>query len=359
MKNCILKILFITLISFSFIGCSDDDEIIPNNKPDITPPGAFILNNGEWKGNNANLAYYNTSKKEFTDQVFFKMNDQKLGELAQDMAIYNGKIYITVTGSNKIFITDLKLQLLKTLSPMKGNQPQEPRYILPHNGKIYVTTQSASVLCIDPASMEIEKEENVIAWPEQMAVVNNRLYVTNSRKPNNKISVIDLATFKVVDEIEVEVNPEKITSDKNGNIYVISTGDYETIKPAFQKIDPNTKEVTVIGTDVATQMKVNGDKIYFIYKDPFVWDAASLLYYYDITEAKVVKESFVNVPKNVDLKDANSISIDPTNGDIYISTSDYTTKGSMYIFSKDGSYISKLGTEGINPMGAFFLTETK
>jgi len=359
MKNLLFKLLLVVAVAASFVACNDDDDIVIPIEPDmLTYPGAFILNNGEWNKNNSSLTFYKSDEEVVTDSVFYKANDQKLGELAQDMTIYGGKMYITVTGSNKIFITDLKARVLKTISPINSkNEAKEPRYTLAHDGKVYVTTQDASVLCIDTSSMSIEKEVNVIAYPEQMTIVDNQLYVTNSRKPNNKISVVDLATFDVTKEIPVEVNPEKIASDKNGNIYVISTGDYETILPTLQKIDPDTHAVTTIATNVATQMKVSGDKVYLIYKDPITWGAPSLLYYYDINTGKVVKDSFVNIPENVNLDDANSISIDPDNGDIYISTSDYVTKGNMYIFSANGSYISKFGTEGINPMGAFFLTK--
>lgn len=359
MRKLLLQGVLFSLFALGFASCESDNEGTSAwEAPEITKTGVYILNNGDWGKNDASLSYFNVEKQKLTSEVFYNMNgEQKLGDLGQDMTIYGSKMYITVTGSNKIFITSRSAKILRTIDPKNGDQPMEPRYTKAYNGKVYVTTQSGYVLQIDTTSMAIDKQIKVGLYPEQMTIVGGNLYVANSGQgADNTVSVINLSTFAET-KITVATNPDKITSDKYGNIYVISTG-YSGITaiPKLQKINPETKTVTEIGTDIATHMAVGGDKLYVIYSD---YVNPAKLYYYDILKGELVKQSFLTLSSGVTLDHANSISINPSNGDFYITTSDYVTKGSAYVFSSKGEYKTKFSSEGLNPMGAFFLTETK
>jgi YVTN family beta-propeller protein len=362
MRKLLLQGAVFSLLALGFVSCDSDDNNGTWTDPEVTTTGIYILNNGNWGANDAKLSYYNVDTKTVTADVFYNMNgEQKLGDLAQDMTVYGSRMYITVTGSNKIFITDRSAKILRTIDPKNGDKPMEPRYTKTYNGKVYVTTQSGYVLRIDTTSMAVDKQIKVGSYPEQMTIVNNNLYVANSGQgADNTVSVVNLSTYTET-KIPVIINPEKITSDRYGNIYVISTGDYGDIRPTLQKINPDTKAVSVIGTDIATRMAASGDKLFLIYMDPTDYSAtvAAKLYYYDIAKGEVVKQSFVMPPSATDLDKASVISIDPGNSDIYISTTDSVTKGSVYKFSSSGQYQTKFSSEGLNPMGAFFLTETK
>lgn len=361
MRKLLLQGVLFSLLTLGFASCESDDKNEPWIEPEVTTTGIYILNNGNWGDNDAKLSYYNVDTKTITADVFYNKNGQNLGDQGQDMTIYGSKMYITVTGSNKIFITDRSAKLLKTIDPKNGDQPMQPRFTKAYNGKVYVTTQSGYVLRIDTTSIAVDKQVKSGSFPEQMVIVNNNLYVTNSRNKSDSISVINLATFTKTDKIKVGINPDLIANDKYNNIYVISKGDYVTVRPVLQKINSDTKAVTVIGTDIATQMAVSGDKLFLSYTDPtdYSGTATAKLYYYDITKGELVKQSFVTPPSVADLDKASVISIDPSNSDIYISTTDYVTKGSVYVFSSKGEYKTKFSSEGLNPMGAFFLTETK
>lgn len=363
MRKLLLQGILFSLFALGFVSCESDDYNEPFwEAPEITKTGVYILNNGKSKMNDACLSYYNVEKQKLTPEVFYNMNGkQRIGDLGQDMTIYGSKMYITVTGSNKIYITDRSAKLLKTIDPKNENQPMQPRYTKAYNGKVYVTTYSGYVLQIDTASMAVDKQIKVGSYPEQMTVVNGNLYVANSGwGEDNTVSEVNLSTYAET-KIQVVINPEKITSDKYGNIYVISSGNYKDIRPTLQKIDPKTKVVSVIGTDVATQLTASGDRLLLNYTDPTDYSstAAAKLYYYDIVKGEVVKESFVTPPSATALNRAYTISVNPDNSDIYITTSDYVTKGSVYVFSSEGEYKTQFGSEGLNPAGAFFLTGTK
>lgn len=362
MRKLLLQGAILSFLTLAFIACDSDDGE-PWVEPEVTTTGVYILNSGT--NNDATLSYYDIDKKTLTTDVFYNMNNnQKLGDLAQDMVIYGSKMYITVTRSNNIFVTDLSAKILYTIEPTimvkdengkDKSQPLEPRYTKAYNGKVYVTTETGYLLRIDTTSMAVDKIK-IGSYPEQMTIVKGNLYVTNSREKNDSISIVNLSTFKKTGIIKVAINPDMITSDKYNNIYVISQGNYTTVKPALQKINPDTKAVTVIGTDVATQMTVNGDKLYLLYVD---YVNPVKLSYYDITQNKIVNESFVTPPSATALDNAYNISFDPGNGDIYITTAAYQVKGGVYVFSADGTYKTNFASGGYYPMGAFFLTETK
>ena len=49
------------------------------------------------------------------------------------------------------------------------------------------------------------------------------------------------------------------------------------------------------------------------------------------------------------------MSVDSDNGDIYICTSSYDTKGDVYRFRKDGSFVAKFESGGVNPKKVVFV----
>lgn len=63
---------------------------------------AFVLNEGSWGGNNADISLYNTSSGTITNSHFSNSNGRGLGDVAQDAIIYGSKMYIAVSFSNSI-----------------------------------------------------------------------------------------------------------------------------------------------------------------------------------------------------------------------------------------------------------------
>lgn len=356
MKKYLLKILLLSIIATPFMSCSDDDDE-PWVEPEITTTGAYILNSGMMGTVDGSLAYYDLDNKKVTTNVFSKMNDGlSLGDVAQDMKIYGSKMYITVTNSNKIYVTDRKAKLVKDgiISPEnESEQPLYPRSIVTNNGKVYVSTEAGYVLRIDTISMAIDKVK-VGTFAEEMTIVGNKLYVTNSRVGSNIVSVLDLNNFTAQKKgIVVDDNPAVITRDAQGNVYVICWGLGET-PSSFNKIDSNDK-VTQIAINAATLMAVDGDRILLILQDYI--NSVINFSYYDINTGKIEDKSFIT--DGTEVTDVNSLTVDPVTRNIYIGTNSYNSLGQMYIFSSEGKLISQFGTGGYYPMGAYFLTGTK
>lgn len=377
MKKNLLKCVFFTMLSLTLFSCSDDDKdnIVPFDF-DISNTGLYVLNSGS-KGANipATLIYFDANKNnsQSVKDVFKNQNGIELGYGGQDMVVYGSKMYITVTQSNCIYVTDKKGKLLKysdgsaaVIKPLNSsNQPQQPRSAIAHSGNVYVSTYDGDILRIDTTSMTIDKQVATGGtYPEEVTIVNNKLYTVISdymgKGTGKNVSVINLASFTKESDIPVVVNPTKIASDKNGNIYVISSGNYTDIPSALQKIAAGTSTSTTLGTDVATNMEVAGDKL-LLMKEVYDFEtkkSTTALSYYDIKTNKIVDKSFVEEGK-ADLSNTYNITVDPATNNIYLATSDYKNEGSMHIFDGYGKYIQSFKTGGINPMGAYFVTGTK
>ncbi|MDH6534672.1 hypothetical protein D0T51_10410 [Parabacteroides sp. 52] len=363
-KNLFYFFSLFLITSLAFTACDDDNDPEYPDTP-VETTGVYILNSGKYMGNNSTLDFYNPETKALTSKVFSATNSRGLGDTANDMLIYGGKMYIALDKSNTIEITDLSAKSLQTISPKDAEgQPQSPRYLTAHNGKVYVTLFDGHLACIDTTSMEITQKVKVGPNPEKVAVAKNKLYVANSGGYNpvqdSTLSIVDAATFTVSKEVvKVVLNPRWVETDNEGNLYVMSSGNYYDIKASLQKIDPQTGKTDIICVNDQINMTVCNDKLYIITSESNAstgWKPANTKYMiYDIQAGKITTENFIT--DGTTIENPAYVNVDPVDGSIYITAGDYTNTGDIYVFSAEGKKINSFGISGINPMGAFFVTQ--
>lgn len=329
-----------------FTSCSkddDDDEVI---EPAETFEYIYVLNSGLMNGNNASLTRYSVEDKIVTQGFFEKQNGRRLGDTGQDILVYGSKIYIAMSGESTIEVTDLDAKSIKQIKT-EG----EPRGLAAYEGKVYATYYNGYVARIDTASFAVDKVA-VGRNPEQLTVANKKLYVANSGGldyPNydKTVSVIDIATFKETKKIEVIINPCNITSDDNGNVYVVSVGNYGDIPNTLQKIAANTDVVSVVSDINGTYLATIGNTLYSIFAQ---WGEPAFFYSYNTANNTVISNNFIGTTS---VASPNFLSADEDSGDIYISdiSSGYTNDGDMYVFDKTGKFLFTFET-GLTPMKA-------
>ena len=72
-----------------------------------TGRGLFITNEGNFQYGNATLSYYDPATKKVENEVFYRANAMKLGDVAQSMTTHNDLGWIVVNNSHVVFAIDL------------------------------------------------------------------------------------------------------------------------------------------------------------------------------------------------------------------------------------------------------------
>lgn len=342
-------------------------EIIDRTFENTKFDGIFVLNSGKQGSNNASISFFDFNSVQTSYKVFQNKNGKALGDVGQDMLVYGSKMYISVYASNVIYVTDKAGKIVGEIKPTNNGQPQSPRNMTGYEGKVYATLYDGYLAQIDTTELKIEKQVKVGRNPESVKAANSKLYVANSGGMDyntaigydKTVSVVDVATFTEKKQIPVVINPVILSApNSNGDIYLISNGNYKEIPNTLQKINTTTDVATTLTDINGTWMSMNQDKLYLVYSQYDAnWNQQISYLVYDTKAEKLVTDKFITDGTVVDKP--YSISTDPVKNYVYISTSDYKTNGSMFIFTAEGKLVSKFDTGGLNPMGAYYVSSAK
>lgn len=350
-RNNIILYLFFCLLPF-LNSCMKWEYGIEESFS-ATGEGLFITNEGNFQYGNATLSYYDPATKTIENEVFFRANAMKLGDVAQSMVIRDSIGWIVVNNSHVIFAINIKT--FKEVGRITNLT--SPRYIyFLSDEKAYVTQLwDNRIFIVNPKRYEIT---GYIDCPnmtmetgstEQMVKFGKYIFV-NCWSYQNRILKIDTETDKVVDELVVGIQPTSLVMDCNNKIWTITDGGYEGSPygheaPALYRIDPVTftveKEFRFKFGDWPSEVQLNGtaDKIYWINND--IWEM-------DVNAERLPLRPFL--PYNNTLY--YGLTINPKNGDVYVADAiDYVQKGKVYRYSKECELLDEFYV-GIIP-GAF------
>lgn len=320
----IVRMLCLGLLTLGFAACSNEDEERVN-------VNALVLNEGVWGGNNASITGLDTRTGKVDADWFDRANDGRpLGDVAQDMLKYGSKVYATVSFSNSLEVIDPQTGKSQRVDMDK----RTPRHIAAEGGKLYITCYNpCSVVRVDTATLEIEATCRLGDYhPEGIAIAQGKAFVASSvmddyTMRDNKVYVVDLATFANPETIEVGLNPSIVKKVNDSKILVGYAGDYASIPGGSAIIDVATLQVSQTNRELSGAAVYNGI-IYACYTD---WQSASFFTMdpatFDITPLDFV--SGIGIPYGID--------IDATTGDIYITESISGANGDVHCYSQSGT----------------------
>ncbi|MBL0343362.1 MAG: hypothetical protein IPP71_22375 [Bacteroidetes bacterium] len=223
MKKTNLTLVAIILASFTILlsSCKEDkDDKSP--VPNITN-GVFIVNEGSFGSGNSSVSYLSLANGVITNNLFENVNGFPLGDIAQSMMLHNNKGFIIVNNSQKVEVVNSNdFTSQHTIGGLQG-----PRYMVGKGNKGYISDWfSNSIAVVELNSNTISKNISTGNGPEQMAIVENVLFVTNVGGFGNDstVSVINLLTVANVGTIQVGINPNSIQLDANGKLWVLCGG---------------------------------------------------------------------------------------------------------------------------------------
>lgn len=305
----------VAVMGMSMASCSDDDKNIPQN-PDApeTATGLFVLNQGNfYNAIDGSLNLINFQSGESRQNAFKTANGRSLGDTPQCGTSYGSKTYVGVYESNTIEIIDANMKSVKQIR-LEGNGKQ-PRSIVAHEGKVYISMYDGYVARLDTATLTIDKTVQVGPNPEIIAIYNGKIYVPNSDGMNwqngygKTASEIDIATFTVTKTFEVPVNPDQFYATEDG-LFLLSKGNYIDVSSNLYKINSDYTAKEVAPATIACI--ANGGLM--IINDPFYGAQPAEYSFYDSASGQIRK---LNVEK---VEYPNAIYYDEINDKVFVAS---------------------------------------
>lgn len=336
------------------LSCQKDPPLEPDTTEQFDN-GLIILNEGLFQQNNASLSFYSLSEETTYHQVFNSENGRGLGDTANDFEKFSigGIEYIIIAVDVSSQIEIIEANTMKSVSQIpifNGANGREPRRVKVYQENAFVCNYDGTVSVIDLGSNSIVKTLTVGTNPDGMSIVGNRLYVSNSgglSYPNydSTITIIDMDLQEVIGSINTRINSTQMITDSEGDIYLLSTGNYADIDPALLRIDTQLDSVVEIFNLPLSTMTFYNDWIY--YYDQNSSSIKGLNTIDEIIDPTVIIDcsGFETLYK---------IQMNPANGDIYcIDAKGYVNSSIISCYDLAGNFKYEF-TAGLNASKIIF-----
>lgn len=349
------------MLGMGFTACSDDNDDLPEPIIDPVDYPAYILNEGLWGANNANITSFMPNYKvENLSDVYLKTNGKQMGDVANAMMEEDDNIYVVLNGSKYVTRLDMttKEQARYTFPESEG----APRCIDVEDDYAYVTQYGGQVTKLNIKDMTLVGTFNGGDNLEGIVEKDGKLYVANSYTVdgsgnyvyNKELFVIDAATMTLEKTIEVVDNPTKLY-EIDDKIYLLSVGNYYDVEASLQVIDTARGQAVPI-TPAGKITEGNNDLIYGVRSSYDAnWQLTNNFFIYNPKLNEVSESSFLqDAPSSFSTDAIYLLEVDEETGFIYVGTSDYTTNGTIYQFDKHGKFVQSFDSGGINPSTMIF-----
>ena len=220
---------------------------------------------------------------------------------------------------------------------------ENPRYLDVADGNLYVTCYyPIGVARYDVDQMKFTGFCHLGQFhPEGVAAVGDKLYIASSSisdenynfSYDNKLYVVDIATFTLVDSITVGLNPQLVKKLDNNHIVFNTWGDYASDLGGTYIMNTDTKEIVDLN-QALTKFDVCNGNIYG-YASTYNADYTTSTSIYRIDGNSHSVSQILSDFSSTD--GVYGVNVNPNNGDIIILTDgNYTATGDCYVYTSDG-----------------------
>ena len=350
-------------------SCREDFYIIPSQNQDtgVAPTrgnilGMYVLNEGNMGSNKASIDFLDLDENKptvhYLRNIYSERNPnvvKELGDVGNDIKIYGSKLWIVVNVSNKVEVATAD-------SCKRITQINIPncRYLAFKDGFAYVSSYVGPVKFDKDAplgmvykvdTVDFKKKDSVVVGyqPEELCIVDNKLYVANSggyRAPNydQTLSEIDLATFKEIRKIKVGLNPHHCQVDHYGQIWVTSRGNYNDVPSRIYRLYKGRNQLYEVMDSIDTPvsgLSIVGDSLYYY---GTAWNNATAtnnISYglINVRTHKIIDTNLFSAPQLKAITMPYGIIVNPVERDFYLmDAKNYVSSGSLLHFKSDGTY---------------------
>ena len=343
------------LLILGLISCKKDkpeEDVVVSS---LLSDGVVVLCEGLFQQNNSTLSWINNVDGSVSNTLFSTKTGRQLGDTGNDIKQYGGKIYIVVNVSSTIEVLDAStFTSIAQISMIENGVAKQPRNIEFYDDKAYVTCFDGFVDVFDTTSFNVSQRISVGLNPEDLTVAGSKLFVTNSGGLNSPlmdstVSVIDLNTNSEIDRITVGKNPGGCLTDSEGDVYVITRGNYGSIPSRLVRINSFSNTVTENYSFDASGLTKMNDKIIVSYYD-FSTNSSRVDLFDPISET-IIQPNFIDLSGFSTLY---GVQFNPHRNSIYLSDAmSFTNTGYVYEYSITGNLLSTYHV-GLNPSKFIF-----
>jgi hypothetical protein len=364
------SLFYITCLILAVVSsCREDFYIIPSQNQDtgVAPTrgnilGMYVLNEGNMGSNKASIDFLDLDENKptvhYLRNIYSERNPnvvKELGDVGNDIKIYGSKLWIVVNVSNKVEVATAD-------SCKRITQINIPncRYLAFKDGFAYVSSYVGPVKFDKDAplgmvykvdTVDFKKKDSVVVGyqPEELCIVDNKLYVANSggyRAPNydHTLSEIDLATFKEIRKIKVGLNPHHCQVDHYGQIWVTSRGNYNDVPSRIYRLYKGRNQLYEVMDSIDTPvsgLSIVGDSLYYYGS---AWNNATAtnnISYglINVRTHKIIDTNLFSAPQLKAITMPYGIIVNPVERDFYLmDAKNYVSSGSLLHFKSDGTF---------------------
>lgn len=221
---------FLTLgFIIALLSCKKEENKSGNVVPqDKYVTGLFTANEGNF-GGTGSITWYNPDTKAYELDMFAKNNSIPAGEIVQHLFTYNSKMYVTVNGSNKLYIVSLVNG--KVIKEIDGLSLPTAAYTADGINLFiieWVNFGSRGQLRVyNTNTNSFTNTFQLGVFPNAYLAKNNKLYIANTN--DNFISIVDVPSKTLETPIILNSDwPNSLQMDASGALWVLCGG-----KPAW------------------------------------------------------------------------------------------------------------------------------
>ena len=366
---------------FIFSSCRTDDPIIYATTYETgaeavtsgSTTGMYVLCEGNMGSNKCTLDFLDLTTAQYHRNIYSAQNPttvKELGDVGNDIKIYGSRLWMVINCSNKVEVATVR-------DARRIGQVDIPncRYLAFHKGFAYVSSFAGTVMSgdeqlgrvykVDTLNLQIVGQVDVGYQPEEMAIVDGKLYVANSggyMAPDydHTVSVVDLTTFKVERTIDVGINLHRCRADRYGQLWVTSRGDYGEKPAKIFCLQASSDGYMTVGDSVEvaiSELCIVGDSLYYIGTQWSNELQRNTLSYgiINVRTHRQVADRLSNSAEIATIRMPYGLIVHPVDKDFYVmDAKNYVSSGELFHFKADGSFDWKVSTGDI-PAHAVFV----
>ena len=328
----------LALGSWLLISCRGDEIVYPTIGTHVTDEvregGLYVLCEGNMGSNKARLDYINLHAGDYYSNWYGAQNPKQikeLGDVGNDLQQHGGRLYAVINCSHKVEVMDLQARHIGQVDipncrymAFKGDK----MYVSAYVGSVADPDLLGSVYEVDTATLTITREVKVGHQPDELCIVDNKLYVANSggylvNRYDSTLSVIDLNSFTETEKIHVGLNPTRVRVDAQKRLWVCCQGNYADVDPMLVILDYTGTRKQL--STACANISISGNTAYVIDNKLGTLRAFSTI-------------DFSEQPQAIDIKNyEHPYGLLATENALYITDAkNYVSSGVLHCYSYDG-----------------------